>query len=263
VKTAIGERRVVGFLTVSWILLIGAIAIGIAVSRLDLRQVGTAPGAAAASAGAASPVSTSSGSSEPIALGPGCDKAPIVAVSDDYVSYGSMRSHLRPEPVVPAGVRPIDGPESVTLEGMATLWPVAPVGSRLILAYEDDTPEMVVVLYGTVEPDEGKSWQSFLADGGLIVRQRPPAGQDAPAAVSEAEEAATLNGRTTAGRVSIHPVGDNDAALIIGDETIGPGHRAVGLHWTDGQADWHIQAVLDRIENPAVLVDMARSIYCR
>lgn len=146
--------------------------------------------------------------------------------------FGTVVDHLTDARVV--GYEPIEPSDS----GERPL--------RLVLVQAETNT--VALVYSPVPVATTDTNADLLANGALVLNQRPFAGQDADSVL----DAAPRNDW----RVEVGP---HPAALIIGSPPAA-GIRPIGLYWADEDREWILHG--GGLARPEDLVDLARSIYC-
>lgn len=171
-------------------------------------------------------------------------------ISDVFTSYGSMRSHSREQPLIPADVEDLGADRQPDGFGVSASLPPGTVELKRINGWESDRPQIAVGLFGDVQIRDGMTFSGFQLLGGVVVKELPTYGVDAERVVAE-----------VGARAQVLQLGKQRVAMVVGDETLGPGDRQLGLFWSDGTEDWSAVASLSRI-SPEALLTLVAGLYC-
>jgi hypothetical protein len=173
-----------------------------------------------------------------------------VVVEPAYIRFDLMRSHSYDEPLFPSDAEPLKGTDAPTLTGLSHRLPTSAGALDRLAAWQSSVDPMSVELLGPHIPLDGLTLTAFLRSGGVLVKEVPTTGVDAQRIRSELGP-----------RAQIVTIGKQEAALVVGDEVLGTGHRQVGVFWSDGTADWSMVGSLARV-TPDALLTVAATLYC-
>lgn len=183
--------------------------------------------------------------SPPPAAVSGCGEPIIPAVDDSYADPATRRGPMVYPPILGSGITRVPDLDALSGTAFVPLQPAAPADASLQLVLVD-ADGVLRLYFGGPEITEGLTLPDFVAAAGIVVLEKPPAGQDAALVIS------TVGSR--AGRIDVGPY---PGALVHADP-VGPGVRTWNLYWSDGQRDWSIIGGVD----PETVVALGRSVYC-
>jgi hypothetical protein len=175
----------------------------------------------------------------------GCGDPVIPKVDESFADPMTRRGPTVYPPILGPAVErvlTVDGANDVTFTPLA---PVAPPSAPLQLILLD-SDGVLRLYFGGPAIAEGMTLPEFVSGGGVVVLEKPLAGQDADLVVT------TVGSR--AGRIAVGPHG---GALVHADP-VGTGVRTWNLYWSDGERDWSIIGGVD----PETVVTLGRSLYC-